>query len=284
MHVISPLPNGMLDKDRSRVACPPLTGVACALFCMNRLSLPSETREQPDLFEQLTYLLTQALSPLDFIKAVHIIWSKLGLEPAKDVLSRHRMYCRLEATLPSFFAADLLPRVGAQILYNQIRRHFYHQRQLEESGWSPKDGVEGIMRQLIDKGPALVVGKFGACFYRTKAKRYAAYDGEGREAYYYPKASYRHSSAWTHAVIIDDVREINGKHYLFYHDPYSASIPGKNESVYMISYDTFVKRLCTLSGFEPDKETPQAFLLQSSNHELLANPEAISESPVAMMI
>ncbi|PJE11605.1 hypothetical protein [Legionella sp.] len=115
--------------------------------------------------------------------------------------------------------------------------------------WTIEDGFEGLQQALRDNGQIIFQGKYGSCFHgRLNTKWHAKQSSVDREVYFFKPNTLR-NSPWTHCVIVDQAKIIDGKPFVFFRDPRDPSIPGTPNKAYMLSFTSFIQRLSDKYGY-----------------------------------
>ncbi|PJE11477.1 hypothetical protein [Legionella sp.] len=119
---------------------------------------------------------------------------------------------------------------------------------LKNLEWTIEDGFEGLQQALRDNGQIIFQGKYGICFHGgSNVAKHRNESTVEREVYFF-KPRTLHASSWTHCVIVDQAKIIDGKPFIFFRDPYDPSTPGAPEKAYMLSYDSFIQRISDKYG------------------------------------
>lgn len=125
-----------------------------------------------------------------------------------------------------------------------IKQRLFSLFNIQESGWHPKDGFAGLKESLKTHGAHAFIGKFGAWCHRNQVSSYSKKNTHNREVYAFQKGSYAgDATPWTHTVVVDQVKIVNGTEMIFFRDPYDTSSVSNNEKIYALSYENFLRRL-----------------------------------------
>ncbi|CDZ77138.1 hypothetical protein BN59_01420 [Legionella massiliensis] len=153
----------------------------------------------------------------------------------------------------------LVMKEKAQVTYSAVLEALDAQLGLKNAEWSIESGFEGLRQALITNGQIMFQGKFGRCFYGAgDVIHHPDESTEDRKAFYFRKNTIR-ASAWTHCVVVDQVKLVNGVPFVFFKDPYDVSKPGQADNVYMISYQSFVERLSDRYGIKREASEEATF-------------------------
>jgi hypothetical protein len=132
------------------------------------------------------------------------------------------------------------------ILYGALQERIFEAFGLQASSYRPeKENIEEFKKMLLESGPMMLVGKFGRVFHTSWGRKPTA-DTEECEMYAFPKGSYignAKDSFWTHAIIVDDVRQIDGVDMVVFIDPFDDSKVNEKQKRYLMRYETFCERL-----------------------------------------
>ena len=198
---------------------------------------------------------------------------------------------QIKSTLPEFLELQrMFPSSSSDVFWGGLPEnkkffvmYFYLTRQMfssfgvSQSSWNPEQGPEGLMDTLRTQGALLVSGKYGPCFHGggQNCVELNDYNTEGRKVLGFKPDTYVGDQGnWTHAVIIDQVRIINGKYRVFFRDPYFDSVPNGEELVFCLSYETFIERLYHLdcSPYRAGDRDSNFLLYSSEPYKLLNAP------------
>lgn len=134
-------------------------------------------------------------------------------------------------------------------LYSILQNKIFPEFGIVASLWKPKDGIEALKDLLRNSGAIMVHGTFGQLFHQSGSlKRYPEQDTDTRETYFFQKGSYLTKQEidnipWTHAVIVDQIKKVKNIDMICFRDPADPSIIGQKEKIYMMSYESFCKRI-----------------------------------------
>lgn len=151
----------------------------------------------------------------------------------------------------------------------------------ENLDWTIQDRFEGLQQALRENGQIIFQGKYGMCFHgRANVQFHSQESTTSRQVYFFKKGTL-HASTWTHCVIVDQVKLIDGRPFVFFRDPYNESIPGEPDKAYMLSYESFIQRISDKYGNVGGPETTYGLVIEqakavgldvdeenASNHEI----------------
>ncbi|WP_131783386.1 hypothetical protein [Legionella gresilensis] len=114
-------------------------------------------------------------------------------------------------------------------------------------GWKIQDGFAGLQDALRKNGQIIFQGKYGASFHLENSLFIHKKEStNSREVCFFRKNSMSPKAflgSWTHCVVVDQAKIIDGTPFVFFRDPNDPSIPGLPERVYMLNYENFVARI-----------------------------------------
>ncbi|VVC74875.1 hypothetical protein AQUSIP_01490 [Aquicella siphonis] len=258
------LPSGKLSHTGARKCIKQQTGMTCTLYAMRRLAF-FNTNNKEDKHMQAYLRIKHALSLFP-----HVVGLELLLETAREIcaelsidftkaLTRNENFmnyyylCRQKhhfSLEPLEYYARLNDFNKWIIFYDiLIENVFAPLMSLRKASWHPRDGVEGLKESLRQQGAHYFMGKFGSCFYSEKPREFKSESTAERKVYYFNKNKYIGDiSPFTHAIIVDQVKKVNGVEMVFFRDPGYASRESAPEKIFMLSYETFVNRLTDYQG------------------------------------
>lgn len=128
----------------------------------------------------------------------------------------------------------------------------------EESKWNPLSPFadsKGLMQELKTKGPLLVLGGFGKCFYNTECYDIAAISPNAalpdQPTYGWLSPSNPVlEAAVVHSVVIVGAKLIQDKEFVYFIDPHDESIPWEPEKrrVYVITNRRLIANISSFTG------------------------------------
>jgi hypothetical protein len=281
--VLVNLPSGKVKKDGLRTKMKHQKGVTCFASSMRKLSFFSADTNM-DIYKGLKTI-KKALEDFD-PKNACVVAEKVmnGLNiPMEKIKSNNPEFLKFKkdfpgAANPVSFWEGCSETSKFFAMYFYLNKLLYSSLNIGESSWTPEQGPEGLMDTMRHHGAVLVTGKFGACFHGgfKATTELNALHTENRTVYGFKPNTYSDDSSWTHTVIIDQVKKVNGTYRVFFRDPYIDSIPGEKEPVFCLSYDNFLKRLYHLDSnpYQPGVNSGP-FLLHS------LKPEKLVDAPVS---
>ncbi|STX55794.1 Uncharacterised protein [Legionella beliardensis] len=258
------LPNGKVSKKEIRTPIKRQKGMTCTLYAMRRIAFFNSLADSKSI--QAYTELKKALSDFKMTETCfkHLIHTAnkiikdfdLNLEKAliKNLSFMHSyskagsMYRFNLSPIEFYNQLDLFPKwvILYSILIQRILAPLFS---LQQTDWHPSKGMDALRDSLSKKGAHFFMGKYGTWCYNKPPKEYKDLCTSTRKVLYFDKDSYQADEAmFTHGIIVDQIKNINGKNMVFYRDPNYPSSPGKKEKVFMLSYETFVKRLTDFRG------------------------------------
>jgi hypothetical protein len=83
---------------------------------------------------------------------------------------------------------------------------------------------------------------------KANTKKHEKQSTADRKVYFFKLNTLR-TSAWTHCVIVDQVKVVKGRPFVFFRAPQDPSIPGTSDKAYMLSYESFIQRISDKYGY-----------------------------------
>lgn len=287
--VLVDLSPGKLDKLGNRKKSAGQKGVTCLLSSLRRLSFFTQANIQTNDLHKAIKKIKSALEKFngfnDLLDTITETCQTLGIDHAQ-IIKNHPRFKEYKNEVPmgNFMSNEFLYTHYSSeskflILYRELIKRYYAHCNVTESNWTPEDGVNGLMNALRTHGAQMVIGKFGRCFHASNGcVRMPNQDEFDRTVYSFTKDSYHgDNSVWTHTVILDQVKEVNGKYFVFFRDPQNDSAVNQQEPVYMLSYESFISRLYDLDGRRYSlvgKNNNSRFTVFNLDPQDLTNPKA----------
>lgn len=249
-------PAGKLSKDNAeRKSAPKQKGNTCTIYAMRRLAFfnPSQTNEtQKQAYKILKKNLSESWNYSDLKNMGEDLVRKLNIYLPDKLLEQPDLYNIFSHYLfeGNYSVFDIYLRLPARrqwcILYDILVRHFLIPFfNLKNSDWHPHQGFAGLVNSLKTNGPHVFFGKLGSWTYLEKPFDLPSESTPMRRVRAFKKNSYHVAKDFPlcHAVIVDQAKIINGKAFVFFHDPNRSSILDARQIVYILSYDAFIERL-----------------------------------------
>jgi hypothetical protein len=200
--------------------------------------MASQPLDYSALLEESTRGLEQmSYDPLtEIFKNPAFIRQKTELAQSRQPLTAVKLYHMADIDLQAKWAFFTLMDKADQIFG------------LKNLDWTINAGFEGLQQALRDNGQIIFQGKYGVCFHGgSNIGKHPRESTADREVYFF-KPGTLHASSWTHCVIVDQAKIIDGKPFILFRDPYNASSPGTPDKAYMLSYANFIQRISDKYG------------------------------------
>lgn len=240
--VLANLPSGKISNNGKRVPIKAQKSISCLLYSMRRLAFFHD----PDVKQTKLYKAFRRIKKAlinfdgnydDLLTCLRELCIKLNIN-AERIIATSKSYPEVMKTHK---------KIQTSLLYEAlIKQRLFSLFNVQESGWHPKDGFAGLKESLKKHGAHVFIGKFGAWCHTGEDKlvNFNHENTHNREVYAFRKGSYTgESTTWTHAIIVDQVKVVNGTDMVFFRDPYDHSDDSETEKVYALSYESFVQRL-----------------------------------------
>lgn len=240
--VLTNLPSGKISNNGIRVPIKAQKSISCLLYSLRRLAFFHD----PDVKHTKLYKAFRHIKNAlvhfngnydDLLTCLIELCIQLNIN-AERVIATSKSY-------PEVMKNN--KKIQTSLLYEAlIKQRLFSLFNVQESGWHPKDGFAGLKESLKKHGAHVFIGKFGAWCHagQDKLVNFNHENTHNREVYAFKKGSYAGElTNWTHAIIVDQVKNVNGVDMVFFRDPYDHSDDSKNEKVYALSYESFVQRL-----------------------------------------
>lgn len=157
---------------------------------------------------------------------------------------------------------------------------------LQLSSWCPNLGIDHLIKELKEKGPLFLGGKFGDGYYLNKSKEYEKV-GQ-RDIFAWPKGAKRTTVQMTHGIVIIGAKKVNGKELAYFIDPMDSSDPNDHskQKIYMISFQNLISNIDNLADESKEERTHDFFayayygnfeLDRTSNKNPSASSQALLE-------
>lgn len=133
---------------------------------------------------------------------------------------------------------------------------------LKISGWTPENGIDGLIVSLKAHGPLAIKGLFGKHIY--KEAPFAMKDLiASKEIYAWPKgAPLSEQSNSCNSVVIIGAKKVTEKGYVYFVDPQDANDPNdlSIQKIYLISFERFCNNLYDLhmEKYDPNQKSDYA--------------------------
>jgi len=174
-----------------------------------------------------------------------------ALNSDDDFMFYYCLRVNKKQTIKEFFD-DLNSMQKWTVLYDiLIEKIILPLMNIKNISWHPRDGFEALGESLKQHGAHAFLGKFGAYSHDENILPlpYKNETTHNRHVLYFKKGSYIGDSVpFAHCVVVDQVKVIEGKEFVFFRDPINASNSETPEKIYMLSYENFVNRLTNWKG------------------------------------
>lgn len=236
------LPYGKFSKQEKRVSIKAQKSVSCILYALRRISFFNNpdvrTTELYQAFRRIKHEMINFKGNYDVsLNTIKELCARLYTN-SERVLSKDILYTDEQKTQKN---------IQVSLLYEAlIKQRFFSLLNLQESGWHPKNGFSGLKNSLKNHGAHVFIGKFGSwCYTRQNSIiEFARINSHHRAVYAFKKGSYIGDyTSWTHAIVVDQVKNVDGTDMVFFRDPYDSSDGHAAERIYGLSYQNFVSRL-----------------------------------------
>lgn len=244
-----------------------LRGLTYYLYSMRRISFFNDSDVKHSNLYKTFRLIKKELINFDgnyntLLITLRELCDQLNLNPDR-VISVAKSYSEKDKTQSN---------IQCSLLYEAlIKQRLFSLFNVQESGWHPKNGFAGLKESLRSHGAHVFVGKYGAWCHvgENKVVSYFKENINNREVYGFKKGSYAgENTTWTHAIVVDQVKIINGIEMVFFRDPYDCSDNSQKEKIYALSYESFVQRLTNQQSHRyarNDADYENCFGIVSSN-------------------
>lgn len=291
-----PFPSGKLTVNNERRPIKKQSSISCLLKTMRRIAyfdnahhplIPAykEIKSAIDSIDALAMNNEDVLSKLFQIgnkicETYNIDLKSCALED-KDFLINYKHERKSNSSLsPKVFFEDLPIYKKSMLLYSVLlEKILMPLMNVRNSNWNPfhENGFEELRESVKINGPHLFIGKFGASFNLSPPNIYKPESTPDRIVRTYDKTSFFDApNTIQHWIMIDKVAMVQGKingsitgvPMIFYRDSNDNSSPGSSESVYMMTYASFVTRLTDRMGYRCDKvlhDNEASFGVMSNN-------------------
>jgi hypothetical protein len=283
------LASGKVSKKGERKCLLPQTGMTCTLFALRRIAIlntDSKHKAHLQAYKKIKQALACSGGNLgQLVPLMSGILTDNGVDVKQAILKNETFADRcfryrktnniLSSDITIFQGMDSLFQwtVLYEIFMEKILIPLFN---VQSSGWHPRDGFNSLKECLREKGALFFMGKFGSWCYSKPPQELKSETTTNRQVFYFNKDFYQgDTKPFTHGIIVDQVKVINGREMIFYRDPSHLSNPKAPEKIYILSYETFVKRLCDLQGQSFDRggcSTNTKFGLASACPEVLYRP------------
>lgn len=249
--------SGKVGKNGKRKPIKKQKGMTCTLYGMRRLAyLDPDKKEEFSAYKQIKNALKNFNhNYLELALLGYTLCGDLRID-LEQALSKNNSFMSLymQRSNKELNKCEYLRSLPHNrqwvILYDIISKYLLLPlMNLHESTWHPRDGFKGLQESLKKHGAHAFLGKFGQWCHTQKAKTFKEECTKARHTYFFQKDTYVGDNIpFTHCVVVDQAKVVNGKEMIFFHDPSKPSTPGKVAKIYMLSYETFVSRLCNTAG------------------------------------
>jgi hypothetical protein len=242
--VLVNLPAGKISKQGIRVPIKEQHSVSCIFYATRRIAFfNAPDVNNSNLYKAYRCLKNEMINFTGDFEALLITLNQLCIELNIDPNSEIKTSEYYSETDKKF------NKTQCAILHNAlIKQKLFPLFNIQESEWHPRKGVTGLKESLREHGAHVFIGKFGFIFHvgEDKVIDYSAENTHNREVYAFKKGSYAGDEdqyTWTHSVVVDQVKNVNGIEMVFFRDPYCDSHGYQYEKIYALSYNSFIQRL-----------------------------------------
>lgn len=258
------LPPGKVSRKDKRTSIKPQKGMTCTLYAMRRIAFFNSQSDSKSI--QAYKLLKKTLASFTMsneyfehlmdignkiLKDFDINLEKALIENSSFMSSYNQsLYQFILSPIEFYTSLDLFLKWVAlySILIQKVLAPLFN---LQHSDWHPDKGIDALRDSLRQKGAHFFMGKYGTWCYNKPPKVYEALNTSTQHVFYFDRDSYQADNApFTHGIIVDQIKNIDGKNMVFYRDPNCPSSEGQKEKIFMLSYETFVKRLTDARGLK----------------------------------
>ncbi|RDI45179.1 hypothetical protein [Aquicella lusitana] len=255
------LSSGKLSKKGARKPIKRQKGMTCTLYGMRRIAFFESSNQNDSIKEMIAYkTMKNALMNFnhDYAHLAEIAFTlcqnlNIDLETALSLNSAfmNRFIKRANKALSKIEYLTSLEERGQWIILYDILTYkiLLPLLHLENAAWHPRDGFNKLKESLRNHGAHAFMGKFGAWCHNEKPQPFMSETTQNRHVFYFRKNTYMGDYIpFTHCVIVDQLKIVNGKEMVFFRDPNSRSAPNKPEKIFMLSFENFVSRLTDWQG------------------------------------
>lgn len=154
----------------------------------------------------------------------------------------------LDAAIPADWSQEETDSTMQTQFWVAVRKELARHYNFKLLDWRKEDGLDALMKQLMQYGAIKVLGDFGEAFYSKPAyaldKKFGKWDVHAWQ----PGTYLPGNSQLIHAVVVIGMEKVKQRGYLYYLDPnYPITVSGPN-CVFKISYERFLSALYTTDG------------------------------------
>lgn len=256
------LPSGKISKSGAYKRVRRQQGMTCTLFALRRISIFNTADKKNSYllaYKKMKSILANYTG--DFAEMVTLakgIFEDLGISIHKEIEKNQsfgHMCQKIRFTRQiSKSNSEIFNLMSAFdqwiVLYDIFIEHVLKPlMNIRNADWHPRDGFKGLQETLKKNGALFFMGKFGTWCYSDAPLEFKSETTQNRHVFYFNKKSYvGDTKPFTHGIIVDQVKVVNGKQMVFFRDPNFLSSKTKAEKIFMLSYETFVERLTDLQG------------------------------------
>lgn len=257
------LPSGKISKTGVRKPIKQQKGMACTLFAMRRITFFNtgiEDNKALQAYKLIKLALMEFGNDTNALLTIGInICKDFDIDIEKNILKNKSFmekYFRIKPSLPSSMSpGGLFNRLSSfdqwVVIYDiLIETVLAPLMNLKNTDWHPRDGINALKDSLRVNGAHFFMGKFGFWCYNKPPKKFTSECTRDRHIFSFDKNAYvGDSRPFTHGIIVDQIKTVNGKEMVFFRDPYTQSKEGQPEKIFMLSYETFIQRLTDRQGY-----------------------------------
>jgi hypothetical protein len=162
-----------------------------------------------------------------------------------------KIHIALLSLFPGFELPQGNPLNQNAILHNTVILSCSQVFQCKNSNWDPRQGVDGLIQQLKEKGPHMINASIGQSFYTVEPKKLSQ-TIEGRNVYgWAPGAPRKQQENVSHCVVLVGAsKNAEGKGHVYFIDPLDPSQPNQpsTQKVYKVSFERLLGVINNIFG------------------------------------
>lgn len=240
-----------------------LTQRPSLLLALNRLAYCSD-HTQNEKVQALTALETHLIKTTNLTVLIDFafdLYHQLKLDFKEETLNNLAFVACHQRFLQSPYGKSFCKNLSLETYYNcmtppkkwgylyagLISHLAFPRYHLQEAGWNPTSGAQGLMASLQSHGAHIFTGDFDRC-----QNDYPSIPSEStseRRVFCFPKHAHLGvKKQGVQSIVVDQMKYINGTPTVFFHDPHDAFFHCELNPIFALNYDHFVKRLRHLTG------------------------------------
>lgn len=257
INVFINLPSGKLSKKGERKPINQQVGMTCILYGLRRIAFFDQTNSDTlrlNAYKRIKHAMKNFNENYDYlVQMAFELCNDLKIDIAKCLetnLFFMQQYNKSEVlTIIEDFNLYSAKMKWSYLYFILVENIISPLMSINNSNWHPRDGFTALAESLKSHGAHAFLGKFGSCFHWKNAKPSESESTSSRPVSFFEKNTFcGNSIPYTHCIIVDQVKIVNGKEMIFFRDPnYNSSID-KPEQIFMLSYENFVQRLTNFQG------------------------------------